>query len=429
MADPGYNPNSWHPMSTASGAPDPDLNASLHSPHALSFSQSFAPLSFDPPYAHLNNSQMMPYPDMSSTPFDGQNHARSPYPSNGGQGHQMFYSPPPHMHPYGSSQPRPPPAFRSERHVPRTDLREFTGIHGLHGWSDYPRDSLFAPEAFGYNVSMPSTMESTPFARRPQHPTMGSNVPRYDGMEPTRTHDTGNAESRLPQITTSRGALSYRELPVEQGDNGALRRASMFMDAHNRRSDRSNSLRTSNRRSFDRYSVDLPQSSTSSDADEAAARVPPPSRARQRMRGARSYVQRPVHDPNIASLEQIQALKEKLPRRLPSELSDNTSKACDICSKDYSLTEVKPSEDAEIAVELPCGHCFGESCINTWFDTCRTHKNKVTCPMCRKQLIELPRPPPRLDAARYSTAVLHALQHGSFHHPYLSERRAGFLSM
>lgn len=425
MADPGYNPNSLHPMSTASTASDSELAAPLNSAHALPFPQAYAPLSYDAHYPHMSNPQIMPYPEFSNVPFNGQNQVRSPYPPNGG--HQMFYPTPPRMQPYDPSQPRPPPAFRNERYNPWPDFREYAGINGLHTRSDYSRDNFYASEAFGYNLALPSAMESNPFARRPPNSTMGPDPPHYPRQEPIRPSDAGNLGSHRLAQGTNQTLPQHGELPNERVDHGVTRRPSMFMDTQGRHSDRSHSPRTSNRRSFDRYSFDLPQASTSSDADEAAARVPPSSRARQRMRGARFFGQRQVHDPNVASPEQIQELKGKLPRRLPSELSDAISKACDICSKDYSPIDVKPTEEAEIAIELPCGHCFGESCINTWFDTCKTHKNKVTCPMCRKLLIEPPRPPPRIDAARYSHAMLHALSHnGHFghHRLYPQDRRA-----
>jgi hypothetical protein len=81
-----------------------------------------------------------------------------------------------------------------------------------------------------------------------------------------------------------------------------------------------------------------------------------------------------------------------LPKLLAGELSKDTSPTCDICAKDYSATSVQPTEEEEVAVQLPCGHTFGEFCISQWFDTCKTHKNKVTCPMCRKVLVEPPSP-------------------------------------
>jgi hypothetical protein len=174
---------------------------------------------------------------------------------------------------------------------------------------------------------------------------------------------------------------------------GSGRRPWMSPGDQGHRSDRSISPRTSNRRSFERYSVDLSPSSTSSDAEEAAARAPPPNRLRTRTREVRPRFTgyRPHIDPNIATPRQIQELKDSLSRRLPSELSDDVSKACDICQKDYSASHVSPTEEEEIAVVLACGHTFGEFCISQWFDTCRVHKNKITCPMCRKQLIEAPR--------------------------------------
>jgi hypothetical protein len=126
------------------------------------------------------------------------------------------------------------------------------------------------------------------------------------------------------------------------------------------------SPRTSNRRNFESYSIDLSHSSTSSDAEEAAARAPPSNRIRHQPVRPRFRGQRPHFDPNIATPQQIQELKDKLPRRLPSELSDETSRACDICQKDYSSTQVQPAEEEEIAIELSCGHVFGEFCIFQW---------------------------------------------------------------
>ncbi|KAI1527097.1 zf-RING-2 multi-domain protein [Pyrenophora tritici-repentis] len=125
---------------------------------------------------------------------------------------------------------------------------------------------------------------------------------------------------------------------------------------------------------------------------EAAARAPPLNRVRHRQREVRPRIaDRPYVDPNIATPRQLQELKDGLARRLPSELPEEASKACDICQKDYSATHVAPTEEEEIAIVLSCGHSFGEFCMFEWFDTCRRHKNKVTCPMCRKQLIEAPR--------------------------------------
>lgn len=130
----------------------------------------------------------------------------------------------------------------------------------------------------------------------------------------------------------------------------------------------------------------------------------------------------PHFDPNIATPRQIQELKDKLPRHLPSELPKETSTTCDICQKDYSPKHVQPAEEEEVAIELPCGHVFGEFCIFQWFDTCKAHKNKVTCPMCRKQLVE---------PSRYHPALLNAISRGgqAFQELLANELRGDFSHM
>lgn len=75
----------------------------------------------------------------------------------------------------------------------------------------------------------------------------------------------------------------------------------------------------------------------------------------------------PTHpDPNVPTASQLTALKSKLQRFLPGNLPEGTSPTCDICQKDFSAKDVSPSEEDEIAVQLPCKHIFGEHCINTW---------------------------------------------------------------
>ena len=93
-------------------------------------------------------------------------------------------------------------------------------------------------------------------------------------------------------------------------------------------------------------------------------------------------------DPNAVTAVQMQNLRDKLRHLLPPELPEDISPVCDICQKDYSTEYVDASEEKEVAIKLPCKHIFGEHCINTWFETCRTHKNKITCPMCRSVLVE-----------------------------------------
>ncbi|KAF2848754.1 hypothetical protein T440DRAFT_145952 [Plenodomus tracheiphilus IPT5] len=405
MADSGYNATTGQPL-TDSGAPESESPVPLNPSHVLPSPQRHAaPLQQHAQYSY--SPQMNPYPEFSNVPFNGHNGVYPPFPPGGG--HPMHHQTPPRTHFYGHPQQRSPPAYRNEYHPLRTDtFGEYHSLYGLPVQGDHGRSSLSVSGPFGYSFALPSAIETNQSAQRPHNPMMRLNSPYYTPQESVRSSTAGNfIPSHLAQ-STNRRVPQYGNVPNERAENRAVRSSAMFIDSQGRRSDRSNSPRTSNRRSFDLYSHDLRQSSTSSDADEAAARVPPSSRIRQRMRDPRIFGHRQIHDPNVASPEQIQELKARLPRRLPSELSDTTSKACDVCSKDYSLIDVTPCEEAEIALELPCGHCFGEWCMNTWFDTCRSFKNKVTCPMCRKQLIEPPRLPPHLQAARlaFEQAVL-----------------------
>jgi len=407
MAESGYTTTSWDPMSTSSGASAPsEWTAPLHHVHALSFPQPHAPLpyNYNAHYAYMSNPQMIHYPDTSNIPFHGQNHSRTPYSPTGGN--QMNF-PPLRMPPHDPSQARPPPALRHERNTAREESGGYMGINGLHTRVDYSRESFYPP---GYSPSLPSGWNLSSTARRPHSSTMGSSPPQYARQDLIPSPGSGTVSSPIQTPGVSRRLTLHGSLP------------SMFMDGQGRHPDGSLSPRTSHRRSFDRYSVDLSHSSTSSDADEIAARIPPSSRVRHRIRGARFLAQRQLHDPSIPSEEQIQELKGKLPRRLAGELAEATDKTCDICAKDYSNTAVTPSEDAEVALELPCGHFFGEFCIQHWFDTCKAQKNKVTCPMCRKQLLEPCPPPPRPmrnETSRYHHALYQTLhRHGHLSHPY-----------
>lgn len=78
--------------------------------------------------------------------------------------------------------------------------------------------------------------------------------------------------------------------------------------------------------------------------------------------------QPPNHDSDTA-LSTVE-MSDSLPRRLRHELPKHASPMCDICVKDYASEIVEPSEEAENAVELPCGHCFGEFCIFLWVCGC-----------------------------------------------------------
>ena len=49
--------------------------------------------------------------------------------------------------------------------------------------------------------------------------------------------------------------------------------------------------------------------------------------------------------------------------------------SCAICHETYT---------SEAAVRLPCGHEFGSDCISTWISP---EQGRVTCPLCRHQLV------------------------------------------
>jgi hypothetical protein len=114
---------------------------------------------------------------------------------------------------------------------------------------------------------------------------------------------------------------------------------------------------------------DAPRAMLSPNGEEANVRGPSSHRHRRLPRDARmrySGGSAQYNDPNIVTSRQIQELKDKLPRRLPCELPEGTSNTCDICAKDYSNTCVPPCAEDEVAIELSCGHCFGEFCIFEW---------------------------------------------------------------
>ncbi|CAO2651144.1 Nn.00g094410.m01.CDS01 [Neocucurbitaria sp. VM-36] len=429
MAESDYSTPSWGSISTNPGAQGSELAAPLLSAHAIPFPQPFTPLSYEAPYGSgVNSPPMSQFSDASTVPFGNQAPlGRSPYPLDGSQ--QMYY-PSSRMYPYLPTHPRPPPAFRNGSNYARTDPSGLPEAGDMYSRTEHPL--LRGPQPFfpsfpiGYEAPLsPPTGPST-YSRRQHYSMMGLNTPpRYFGQDPGRAPNGGTLDP--PRHTQSAGRRAPPQEPYQPSSrphDTAERRSSLFLATQGRRSDRSVSPRTSNRRSFDRYSFDLSQSSTSSDAEEAAARAPPSNRMRHRPREVRPRFMghHQQFDPNIATPRQIQELKDKLPRRLPCELSEETSKCCDICQKDYSTTHVKPIEDEEVAVELACGHVFGEFCIFQWFDTCKTHKNKVSCPMCRKLLIE---------PSRYHPALLNAISRGgqAFQELLANELRGDFAHM
>ncbi|KAF1945154.1 hypothetical protein EJ02DRAFT_339113 [Clathrospora elynae] len=391
MAETDYNAFSWAQLTTGPGSQGSDLSAPLLSPHAP-FQQQYPPL-YETPYMPISNPSMPQNQNIPDASYSGQPQGRSPYPPIGSY---HFYNPPARAYPYMPAQPRPPPAYWNDPLSLRTDL---PGLHDAVNTMQGVQP-FFSPSTPRHRHEVPTLSNAGPasFPRRRYDPGMNAiSAARNSHREDVRA-PPGDIPNPLPAFRAQNAGPSHQQhrQPGYQTLHNTEEGPWMAYGTHGHRSDDSISPRTSIRRNYARYSVDLSHSSTSSDAEEAAARTPPPHRARQR---PRSSTQRPHFDPNIATLQQMQYLKDSLPRRLPSELSNEASKSCDICQKDYSTTHVQPTEEEEIAVELSCGHSFGEFCIFQWFDTCKTHKNKVTCPMCRKQLIE---------PSRYRQVMMHA---------------------
>ncbi|EUC28351.1 hypothetical protein COCCADRAFT_109373 [Bipolaris zeicola 26-R-13] len=396
MAEPDYGAASWAHVTTGPGHQGAELAAPLLSAHAP-FQQQLPPL-YGGVYLPMSDHQTPQSRNVPDGPAGNPLHDRSPYPPAGIR--YPYYQP--HMFPYQfTGHPRPPPSF-------------WNGVDHVHP------DQLFSNPSNTMQGHLPGQTIGMPHQNNPLAPALNAGIPPFirrrnehrmaveamsrnshaGGM---RTPHQGHRDSAHPEVRlqSTRSQPHEHRQPNDPLSPGSGHRPWASPGGHGRRSDRSISPRTSNRRSFERYSVDLSPSSTSSDAEEAAARAPPPNRLRTRTRDVRPRFTgyRPHIDPNIATPRQIQELKDGLPRRLPSELPDDASKCCDICQKDYSASHVLPTEDEEIAVVLSCGHTFGEFCIFQWLDTCKTHKNKVTCPMCRKQLIEAP---------RYLQSMMHA---------------------
>jgi len=403
MAEPGYGAASWAHYSTSPGPQAAaELTAPLLSAHAP-FQQQLPPL-YSGPYLPTSNPTMAQIQDVQNAPANDRPQGLSPYPPVGSR--QQFYHP--HMYSYQfTGPPRPPPAWNGsdQLHADHSFFNPGNMTQG-HQLSSPPGTSF--P---GYQMSGSSNAEPPPYARRRyEHRMSVGSLARTSHAEGMRgSYEAFQASAPGVRSQHSRPPQEHGQAS-EQTHAGSGPRPWMSAEVQGRRSDRSISPRTSHRRNFERYSVDLSHSSTSSDAEEAAARAPPLNRMRHRPREVRPrFVGRPHVDPNIATPRQLQELKDGLTRRLPSELPEEASKACDICQKDYSTTRVAPTEEEEIAIVLSCGHSFGEFCMFEWvselwgekcvdcllnpvqFDTCRRHKNKVTCPMCRKQLIEAPR--------------------------------------
>jgi hypothetical protein len=376
MAEPDYSaPVRVPPTPGAQGPISAPLLSAQATPFTLGWQQH---LPYEPPYGPPSDPLFSQVPDISSLPFYAPPYAQSPYSTHTDHHSPVPYPPPSRMFPYTSHQPRLPPAFRNGSDS-RTDLGDSNPTETLY--RDEPpvphgSQPFFPLHRGGFegHFSLASVSASEP--RRPQHTAPHNNQDSSQGLSnPQDPVSLGGfwipprhfiPSYRRPSQPDQRQHHYRHQHHARVGDR-VDRPSSLSYHAQDRRSNRTPSPRTtSTRRNFESYSWDILSTSTSSDAEEAAARTPPSTRAQNRPRDARPryFPQQP--DPTAMVARQIQDLKAKLPKYLPSELAKDTSPTCDICSKDYSTTHVQPSEDEEIAVQLICGHSFGEFCISQW---------------------------------------------------------------
>ena len=63
---------------------------------------------------------------------------------------------------------------------------------------------------------------------------------------------------------------------------------------------------------------------------------------------------------------------------------------CAICTATVGVNGSGTATEKDMAgisvvARLPCGHCFCDTCILTWFHHCRDNQSAATCCVCRRQ--------------------------------------------
>jgi hypothetical protein len=368
MSEP--NPNaprgSSNPANTVTQDPDP--TAPRFNAQATPFPQP-RHQSHDIPYTTFPSFGLFGEPSTSAS-FGNQAQVPSPYSYGGHYQTLPTYYPHSGMYP----QPRAPSSHLPRRPVfspnrPGGERPDMAGSHGMDNISYLPARPPLQGTQFP-TTAFPPGYESGPY-RQQNHTALPLQPPPrhsggydqlsypYDPSADPNRHLPPAHERPFPQASRQHGSRAY---------DRAERRASRTSNIQRQRPDGNASPSTATRRNYDRFSHDLPLPFSSSDAEEAASRIPPSFRARHLPREPELRFLSPMHrpNPNIATTRQISELKAKLPRILLRDLPEGASSTCDICDKEYSWRQVSPSEDAEIAVELMCGHRFGEWCISQW---------------------------------------------------------------
>jgi hypothetical protein len=372
MSEPNPNAPRGSPISANTVTQDPDASAPRFNAQAPPFPQP-RHQSLDFPFTALATFGDGPHL-ASSVPLGNQSQVPSSYSYDGHyQTLPTYY--PQYQYPgeYRPTTAQPSHLPRRPAFSPNRPGGERTDMPGSHGMGNSPylparptlQSAPFPPTPFA------TTFESSPYRQQNRASLPLQPLPRYSGGydQNSTPYYSPSADHyrQLPPAHERSFQQSSRQFGIRSHDR-AERRASRSSNVQRHGPDGNASPSTSMRRNYDRFSHDLSLAYTSSNAEEAASRIPPSSRARHLPRDPELRLLSPAHrhNPNIVTSRHISEFKAKLPRVLLGDLPEGASSSCDICDKEYCSTHVVPSEDAEIAVELVCGHRFGEWCISQW---------------------------------------------------------------
>jgi hypothetical protein len=366
---------------TGTGAQRSDPSSPRFNVHADPFNQPTRPRPGDVPYGSFYDPPTNPYLDLPPASLGQHLQALSSNPQDG----HHYPRPPRHYYPYHPAYqylpPQPPvprrPVFSPN--VPAEGALNSAAFNGNGNMAPLPSNPQMrtVPGSFpsypqGYEGNFAPADHMMPSIRQHYFAPLDLQPPiRYSGGQDFEASSRQSPERPRQFLAAARRSSLQGARQTSSSNNGnnrpqdhAERRTARIMHARNRLAGSGGSPPTSGRRAWE-------------DLHDFSA--PPVFRAHRVSREHRMPLSRYPHhgDPNVATSRQIQELKDKLPRRLLSELPADTSPTCDICAKDYSKVHVKACEEEEVAVELSCGHVFGEFCLFQWVST-RSDVQQIT---------------------------------------------------